>query len=168
MCSSDLFPSHDIGMQVATWPERCLDGDFKDFDTTMKARIIVHVFEVFSAIAKWSGMYSEEDLQVIHLIGQDTAYPLFEFFGDVMMIFGMNPSGNPATVIINGFANSIYMRYVYICANVEHYVRDFKKYVHLMTYGDDNWQSVSPDKRAASELTAQQQISSQSGNHKCN
>lgn len=136
---------HDMIAQVATWPDRCLDGDFKDFDTTMKARIIVHVFEVFSAIAKWSGMYSEEDLQVIHLIGQDTAYPLFEFFGDVMMIFGMNPSGNPATVIINGFANCIYMRYVYISANAEHNVREFKDHVHLMTYGDDNWQSVSPD-----------------------
>jgi hypothetical protein len=73
----------------------------------------------------------------------DTAFPLVDFNGDLIQFFGSNPSGHPLTVIINGLANSLYMRYCYYQTNPNKECSSFKKNVALMTYGDDNIMGVS-------------------------
>jgi len=63
--------------------------------------------------------------------------------GDLMSFFGTNPSGHPLTVIINGLANSLYVRYCYAVNNPEGHCDDFKENIALMTYGDDMIMGVS-------------------------
>jgi hypothetical protein len=124
--------------------KNCLDGDFANYDKqALKAVIMHYVFRFLIGIAKMSGKYSEEDITVFEGISVDCAFAVVDFFGDVVMILGMNPSGNPATVIFNCVANSILMRYAYWYLNPEHEVDSFRLFVVLFTYGDDNIMSVS-------------------------
>lgn len=121
-------------------------GDYKAFDKRMPMDVILAAFKILFAIAKASGNYSEEDLRVLRGIAEDTASPLIDFNGDLIKFLGGNPSGHPLTVIINGLVNCLYMRYVFDILGEEHNVSvfDFKRFVHLITYGDDNAMGVSP------------------------
>jgi hypothetical protein len=72
------------------------------------------------------------------------AFPIVDFNGDLIQFACSNPSGHSFTVIINGLVNCLYMRYCYsILGNGQ--CADFKKFVCLFTYGDDNMMSVHKD-----------------------
>jgi hypothetical protein len=67
-----------------------------------------------------------------------------DFHGDLIEFYGSNPSGHPLTVIVNGLANSLYMRYCYIVLRpIGEAPRKFRENVKLMTYGDDNIMGVA-------------------------
>jgi hypothetical protein len=119
-------------------------GDFQKFDKRMCSEIIQYAFEIIINICEASGNYSEKDLLVIRGIGIDTAFSWMNFNGDLVSFFGSNPSGHPLTVIINSLVNSLYMRYCFTELTRKE-PSEFKKYVHLMTYGDDNIMNVSDD-----------------------
>jgi hypothetical protein len=121
---------------------RMVAGDYAAFDKRMPATVILATFDVILAVCKRAG-YTEQDLHVVAGIGLDTAFPNIDFNGDMIEFFGSNPSGHPLTVIVNGLANSLYMRYCYAVASGTGHARDFKKNVALMTYGDDNIMGVS-------------------------
>jgi len=57
---------------------------------------------------------------------------------------GTHISGNSLTVIINGICGSLNLR-CYFYSNPDHAHLKFRDNVALMTYGDDNIGSVSPD-----------------------
>ena len=122
--------------------DRLIAGDYGKFDKRMPASVILAAFDIIIAICKAAG-YTEEELLVVYGIAEDTAFPLVEFNGDLVQFNGTNPSGHPLTVIINGLANSLYMRYCYHVLNPNHESTSFKKNVHLMTYGDDNCMGVN-------------------------
>lgn len=119
-------------------------GDYGKFDKRMPSSVILGAYEIISNICKAAG-YTREDLTVVQGIAEDTAFPLIDFHGDLISFYGSNPSGHPLTVIINGLANSLYMRYCYISLNPKQEVQTFKTNVNLMTYGDDNAMGVSPN-----------------------
>jgi len=123
--------------------DRMVAGDFKGFDKSMIATIIQAAFEIMIELNEYSGKFTDDDIRTQHGIKLDTAFPWVDFNGDLMEFFGSNPSGHPLTVIINGLANSLYMRYAYYEANPEKTCVDFKENVSLMTYGDDNVMGVS-------------------------
>lgn len=124
--------------------KRVIDGDFANYDKqAIKAIIMFFVFRYMVMIMKHSGKYDEEDIRVIWGMCADCSHPFIDFFGDLIMIFGMNPSGNPATVIFNCIANSILMRYAYYMCNPNKEVESFRENVVLFSYGDDNTQSIS-------------------------
>jgi hypothetical protein len=56
---------------------------------------------------------------------------------------GSLPSGHPWTVILNSIYVCICMRIAWVSSG--HKLTDFKKYVTLISYGDDSIMSVSPD-----------------------
>jgi hypothetical protein len=116
---------------------RMVAGDYRDYDKKMAAAVILAVFDVIIKILQKAG-WPPEDIIVIRCIAVDTAYALVDFNGDLIEFFGTNPSGHPLTVILNCFANSLYMRYAYTVGNPSKTCTDFKQYVALMTYGDDN------------------------------
>jgi hypothetical protein len=109
----------------------------------MSPKEILAAFDIIIYFCQLSGNYSEEDIQIVRCIAEDTAFALVDFNGDLVQFYGSNPSGNPLTVILNSIVNSLRMRYVYFMLNPEHSVSTFKKNVNLMTYGDDNIMSVS-------------------------
>jgi len=124
--------------------DRIVAGDYKAFDKSMPPNIILGAYDIIRRICATAG-YSDESLRVVEGIAVDTAYPLFNFNGDLVTFMGSNPSGHPLTVIINGLANALYMRYCYYLLNPDHELESFKDHVHLMTYGDDNVMGVHPN-----------------------
>lgn len=125
--------------------ERFIAGDFEAFDKSMIAAIIIMSFEILIAIAERSGQFDASDILIMRGIAVDTSFGLVDFFGELCMFVGVNPSGHPLTVFINSLANSLYMRYAYYMANPDEEVASFQKNVKLRTFGDDNFMTVSPE-----------------------
>lgn len=125
--------------------QRMIAGDFGNFDKSMFSFIILLAFEILIDICKKSGNFNEEDIRSMRAYAVDTAYALHDLFNDLVMFFGGNPSGHLLTVFINSLANSLYMRYVFAVNSPDGTARDFQRYVHLITYGDDNAMSVEED-----------------------
>lgn len=124
--------------------DRIVEGDFKHFDKTMFSLMILSAFDIIRAICA-HGNFTPEELHAQACAGEDVAFAHYDFFGDLVMFFGSNPSGHPLTVLINGLANCLYMRYCFAVLSPDKSAKDFKDKVHLMTYGDDNIMGVSPE-----------------------
>lgn len=122
---------------------RIIAGDYGSFDKTMPPAVISLAFDILYKMCEKAG-YTQEALLAVKAIGQDVAFPITNYFGDVVQFHGSNPSGHPLTVIINSIANSIYMRYAYYILNPAAESGSFRTYVSLLTYGDDNICGVSP------------------------
>jgi hypothetical protein len=125
--------------------DRVIAGDYRAFDKTMPPAFILAAFKIIKRLCAASGNYTENDLSVIDGIAQDVAFPMVDYNGDMIEFYGTNPSGHPLTVIINGLVNALYMRYVYVVLNPKHTCQDYKNFVALMTYGDDNIMSASKE-----------------------
>nr|ULF99947.1 MAG: hypothetical protein 1 [Marnaviridae sp.] len=121
--------------------DRIVAGDYKSFDKSMSPVFILAAFRIMRNICEVAG-YDDESLKIVDGLAADTAFPLFNLNGDLVEFYGSNPSGHPLTVIVNGLANALYMRYCYLVLNPDHECKSFKKNVHLMTYGDDNVMGV--------------------------
>jgi hypothetical protein len=124
--------------------DRMVAGDYSKFDKRMNSAVILGAFRIIHDLCKASGNFDEDSLRCIRGIATDTAFPMMNYRGDLIGLYGSNPSGHPLTVIINGLVNSIYMRYVYKLLNPEKTLDGFKQNVSLFTYGDDNIMGVSP------------------------
>jgi hypothetical protein len=124
--------------------DRMIAGDYKAFDKSMPASIILAAFKIIYNVCKAAG-YSKEDLKVVQGISEDISFPVVNFKGDLMEFCGSNPSGHPLTVVINGLANSLYLRYCYTILSPNRDCQDFQNNVHVKTFGDDNVMGVSPD-----------------------
>jgi hypothetical protein len=122
--------------------KNCAAGDYKWYDKHMEPILVLMAFYVIRSILKAAG-WAEWELRMVECIAEDIAYPLTDFFGDLITFFGSNPSGQPLTVIINCIVNSLYMRYV-ASSNPTFDLAQFKKFIHLITYGDDNAMNISP------------------------
>lgn len=119
--------------------ERYLAMDYKAFDTSISSQVILAIGKIYLDIAKMVG-FAEEDLSVITGIFNELAFPVVDFNGDVLMLDGCNPSGNPLTVFINNITNSLTLRMFWFTQ----YTNPFRDYVHIVCYGDDICGSVSP------------------------
>ncbi len=118
-------------------------GDFSKFDKHMAAEFILQAFRIIIELHRLAG-FDNDHLNVMWGIAYDTAYPLCNIKGDLVEMFGTNPSGHSLTVIINSLVNSLYMRYAYSMSHPQKHCEDFKNNVNLLTYGDDNAMGVSP------------------------
>lgn len=121
--------------------ENTIAGDFADFDKGMLPMFILAAYEILNGLAAACG-YTVEELNAMEGIAWDTAFPTFDFNGDLIEFFGTNPSGHVLTVIINSLVNCLYMRYCYYVLNPAHECTSFKEFVALITYGDDNAMGV--------------------------
>lgn len=122
--------------------DRIVAGDYSKFDKRMPANVILAAFDIIYDLCRRSG-YADDDLKVVRGIAYDTAFPTVDFNGDLIEFYGSNPSGHPLTVIVNGLANSLYMRYCYLVLRPPTDRTPFRSNVALMTYGDDNIMGVS-------------------------
>lgn len=89
--------------------------------------------------------WTARDLRVVSGIAEDTAFPTIDFHGELIRCYGTNPSGHPLTVIINGLANSLYVRYCYAINNPARNCDGFKRNINLFTYGDDMIMGVNKE-----------------------
>jgi len=119
---------------------RMFAGDFRAFDKTMSIEILEAAWDLLIAICKRAS-YSDGDIEMLNYLKWDLIMPCVNVNGDLLMVYGMNPSGHPLTTIINCIVNCLYMRMAFIRGRPGK--ESFKDYVHLATYGDDNIGGVS-------------------------
>nr|UDL17002.1 MAG: nonstructural polyprotein [Biomphalaria pfeifferi virus 1] len=118
--------------------------DYSSYDTRMNSQISRSVYYILIQLAQNLG-YSREDLAIMEAMVDDLTHPLVDVYGTLFQLFHMNPSGNNITVQVNCIANSLYMRMAFY--DTTHLEVPFRDCVHLITYGDDNKCSVSPEVR---------------------
>jgi hypothetical protein len=122
--------------------DRVVAGDFKSFDLTMPAHFILMTFEILINMARHFG-YSRNQLQIMEGLATDVAYPLVEYNGELIQLFGSNPSGQNLTVFTNSIVNSLYHRCAYYTIYGHLTIPQFAEVMSLITYGDDCKASVS-------------------------
>lgn len=114
--------------------ERVLAGDYSKYDLRMPAQIVIAAFDVLIDIAEQCSGYTEDDITLMRNMVNEIAYPILAYNGDLIQLFGTNPSGQNLTVIINSLVNSLLLRccfftlYPHAC---------FKTACAFLTYGDD-------------------------------
>lgn len=120
--------------------ERILAGDFSKYDLRMPAQLMMASFRIFIDIAKHCG-YDARTVAIMEGIASDISYPLMAYNGDLLQLFGSNPSGQNLTVYLNGVVNSLLLR----CSFYSIFSSEiaFRSAVAAMTYGDDLKSSVN-------------------------
>jgi hypothetical protein len=154
-----LFPLHSecavgINAQGPEWEtftqyitkfgkDRIFAGDYSKYDLRMPAQLVLSAFRVLIDIARECG-YSENDVRIMEGIASEIAYPLMAYNGDLIQLFGSNPSGQNMTVFINGLVNSLLIRCYLAWKGVipKVHARDA---IAFLTYGDDVKGSVHPN-----------------------
>jgi hypothetical protein len=124
-----------------SWKVFC--GDYSNYDQRMGSSIMMHAWRILIAIAGLSRNYPWIAIKIMHVLAVECCYCVTNFFGDMIMLNGSNPSGHGLTVVINSICNSLYLRVAWfnIFGNLDDFNNDF---IRVMTYGDDNIVSVHP------------------------
>jgi len=137
-CEWDYFykylTQHGVNQIVA--------GDFKDYDISLMPELLLEAFNLLIRLHIDAGC-CEEQITMLEGIKYDVVYAFVEHNGDLIEFFGINPSGQSLTTILNSLCNSLLLRYCYYVNNPEKECKSFKSNVALMTYGDDNIMGVS-------------------------
>jgi hypothetical protein len=119
--------------------ERVLAGDYSKYDVRMSAQLTIAAFDILIDIAALCD-YSQEDLDLMRNMVHEVVYPVMAYNGDLIQLFGTNPSGQNLTVIINSIVNSLLLR---SCFYTIYPDLNFKDHCAFLTYGDDVIGTVS-------------------------
>jgi len=120
--------------------ERVLAGDYSKYDVRMPAQVTIAAFDILIDIASRCDGYSQDDINLMKMVVHEVVYPVMAYNGDLIQLFGTNPSGQNLTVIINSLVNSLLLR---SCFFTKYPEADFKKECAFLTYGDDVIGTVS-------------------------
>lgn len=136
---------NDITNFIKKFGDCNIAGDYKFYDKSMEAVLILAAGTILERICKKAG-YSEQELVVVHTLIYDLAFPVMNFDGDIIMTCGSEPSGHPLTVIINSIVGSLLLRMAFISLKRNTEVSgNFKDWVRAIIYGDDNLMSSKLD-----------------------
>ena len=116
-------------------------GDFSAFDQNMSARMVLQAAKIFEFIAKSAG-FDDDTLKIMKGAFTEIAYPIMSLNGELIQLYGSNPSGQNLTVYVNSIVNSLYHRCVFRILYPD-FKGSFSEAVALMTYGDDAKMSVN-------------------------
>lgn len=122
------------------WKAFC--GDYSNYDQRMGAQLLECAWEVVIYFCLLSIRYPLNCSRILYGLVTECVYLCINFFGDLLMINGTNPSGHALTVVINSIANSIYLRVAWLVIFGD--LQEFTENVRVIVYGDDNVVSVSP------------------------
>jgi len=133
--------------------QRMICGDFGNFDRSQSARIIYLSGWICNMLCFMGSAFTGVDRKRMERFVYDVMFTVWCICGVIVTFFGVLPSGFAATVIFNCLCNCIYMRYVFFYLHPQHdenatdeeilsIIRQFKKTVRLLVYGDDNIMSV--------------------------
>ena len=120
--------------------DRVLAGDYSKYDIRMPAQVTIAAFDVLIDIAEKCENYSTEDIQLMQMLVHEVVYPVMAYNGDLIQLFGTNPSGQNLTVIINSLVNSLLLRSCFFTLYPQY---NFKEHCSFLTYGDDVIGTVS-------------------------
>lgn len=122
--------------------ERVLAGDYSKYDVRMPAQVTIAAFDILIDIAEKCDGYTPEDIHLMKMVVHEVVYPVMAYNGDLIQLFGTNPSGQNLTVIINSLVNALLLRSCFFTIYPE---KDFKENCSFLTYGDDVIGTVSAE-----------------------
>jgi hypothetical protein len=135
---------HELGLYLQRRGKKVIAGDFSNFDGSLNIQILNSICTI---INNWYDDGPENAL--IRLVLWEDIVSSTHIFKDT--VYGWThsqPSGNPATVIINSLYNSLSMRIVWniVMEGTEYYgCRIFRQHVNLISFGDDNVLNISDE-----------------------
>jgi hypothetical protein len=136
--------------------DRVLAGDYSKYDVRMPAQITIAAFDILIDIARKCSGYTPDDIYLMEMMVNEVVYPVMSFNGDLIQLFGTNPSGQNLTVIINSLGNSLLLR----CGFFTMYpTKNFKSECSFITYGDDVIGTVSEECKDFTHITYAEYLS---------
>jgi hypothetical protein len=120
--------------------DRVLAGDYSKYDIRMPAQATLAAFDVLIDMAEECSDYSNDDVFLMRMLVNELVYPVMAYNGDLIQLFGTNPSGQNLTVIINSLVNALLLRSCFYTIYPE---KCFKDECAFVTYGDDVMGTVS-------------------------
>lgn len=122
--------------------KKMMNGDYSKYDLHFSSQLITAVGSVMATMAYHLG-YSSIWITMISSLFADLANPIYAFGGTLISFLGCMPSGNPATVAINGIGNALLHRCFFYEMWIEQYgsppaVGAFRHYVAMGFVGDDS------------------------------
>lgn len=125
--------------------DRIIGGDYGKYDQKLPSQLLIASLRILIDCARVCN-YSEGDLTIMEAMTGDLVFAIIAFNGDLVgLTEGTHISGNSLTVILNGICGSLNLRaffYTQYPSATFEQRKAFRKYVNLMTYGDDNIGSV--------------------------
>jgi len=126
--------------------DRIIAGDFSKYDAKLPSSVIRASLNVLITLAKNCPGYSPDDIAAMETFLLEMTNATIDYFGDVFdLTSGVGISGHTLTAFLNGIGNSLLLRCVYFTVRPASCTRTFQENVALLTYGDDNEGSVSPE-----------------------
>lgn len=129
-----------VGAYLAAYSTtRIIGGDYANYDKKVLAYFMVRAVYITGEMLRLAG-YTDEQVRIATNLMLESCYPVYEWNGDFIHIYGSNPSGQPLTVWLNNIVNLLYQRYCF-----------YKKYspkhkyddcVRILVMGDDNIMAV--------------------------
>nr|ULF99817.1 MAG: putative replicase polyprotein [Dicistroviridae sp.] len=133
--------------------DKVIAGDFGNFDGSLNAQILWAIF--WDIFVPWLKTFidveteeGKDNLKICLGLWTHLVHSVHIFGDNVYMWTHSQPSGNPFTVIINCLYNSIIMRISWMRV-MEQFdptkisMKFFRKYVSMVSYGDDNVLNIS-------------------------
>jgi hypothetical protein len=120
-------------------------GDFSNFDGSLNPQILWSVFDVID------GWYGEENSLERRMLWREIVFSIHSCRGVLYHWTHSQPSGCPATAIVNTIYNSIAVRLVWLLVVPKSWrnMKSFNEHVSMVAYGDDNVINISDE---ASEI----------------
>lgn len=121
-------------------------GDYSKYDQRMPSQMVSAALRICIDLAKEMG-YSDDDLMLMHTMSGELVFPYIAYDGSLISLTeGTHISGNSLTVVLNSIVGSLNLRCFYYTQYPQDEVGSFRKYVNIITYGDDNKGSVSRER----------------------
>jgi hypothetical protein len=118
--------------------------DYSAYDTRMNSQMSRSAYAILIQLASDLG-YDRDSLDIMEYMIDDLTHPLVDINGTLYALQHINCSGNNVTVQINCIVNSLYLRVAFFSLTNK---ANFREFVSLITYGDDNKGSVHPQVRS--------------------
>nr|ULG00022.1 MAG: putative polyprotein [Marnaviridae sp.] len=141
-CNAHSDDWDKIAHYLIDFANNMFDGDYKNYDKSMMAMVIMEIFDGIIEFHKQHSNMDNEDFRVMRGVAYDIAYAYVDFFGDLVSFLRNNPSGHLLTVIINSICGSVYLRIGYHRATGRP-ISQYRYDVRAVTYGDDVIVSVN-------------------------
>lgn len=120
-------------------------GDFSGYDTQLPKALLEKSAAIILQMYRENGA-SESDLEYLRGFLSSVVSPAMIWEGNLLQFCSGQPSGQPLTVEMNSIVNSILVRMAFFIIMERDYPEivnpNFREYVHLAVYGDDNVMGV--------------------------
>lgn len=130
-----------LAKHLMKFGEKHVAGDFSNYDGTLHPDILWAILEVIEEYYEKSPDYSLEDKLVRHCLWESIVNSYHICGKYIYKLNHSQPSGNPATAILNSMYNSIACRVTFYTERPGK--EEFNDSVSMIAYGDDNLLNIS-------------------------